>query len=494
MGNIVLKKSVKMHILVVFIVISCVTFDNAKGMHIIGTWNSVRFSSLLAKFSFNTVEKDTDVDGGGYVYGNVTLRWDGPAHKDQILPSYSLMLLDNDAFPSYDDVLSKQSFDSCSEIFDVLVDKTNYKAINKCNPTNMGKYTREVPCPVDQICPTDNESDLVQDSQFTFKVLDKKPRYWFLTLLACYPYDNQSASRNCTWAQSSPDTVVDYNIWLINGYPNGSFNFNPFKFQFSYEQQTLLQMFMVFAFLYTILFPAQITAQCGQSHPLVKLLTLCLFLEYIGVVCYFIHYVLYAVNGAGMTWLEHLGQLFQVAMQCCFMLLLLLLAKGWTITRTDIHQKKLVLGVWAMYSIFYVFLYFWQMLMISLVSDVTEYQTFAGAIVLALRLVILIWFLYELHTTRLQESAEPKLKFYKYFGIGYFVWFIHLPILVIIAALISPQYRLKALTGMILSGDLLSISAMVYLLWPSRNPTYFKLVVDERKVLLQKYGYAYNTI
>ncbi|XP_071962642.1 integral membrane protein GPR180-like [Antedon mediterranea] len=482
-----------MNFSLVFIVVSCSAFHIVSCMHIVGTWDSGSFSSLLAKFSFNPVS-DSAMDGGGYVYGNVTLQYGSAADDQQSLASFSLMLLDKDAFPKYDDVLSSQIFDSCSEIFDVLVDQTNYEMINRCNPKNMGKYIVEVPCQIDQICPTEREDDLVQDSQFTFQILDSKPRYWYLVLLACYPYDNESMTKNCTWAQSTSDAVVDYNIWLVNGYPNGSFNFNPFTFQFSYEKQTILQMFMVFAFLYTILFPAQITAQCGQSHPLVKLLTLCLFLEYIGVVCYFIHYVLYAVNGKGFSWLEHMGQLFQIVMQCCFMLLLLLLAKGWTITRTDIHQKKIVFAVWGVYSLFYVFLYFWQMLMISFVSDTTEYQSLAGGIVLALRLIILIWFVYELHTTRLQESAEPKLKFYKYFGIGYFVWFIHLPILVIIAAMISPQYRLKAITGMTLSGDLLSISAMVYLLWPSRNPTYFKLVVDERKVLLQKYGYAYNTI
>jgi Rhodopsin-like GPCR transmembrane domain len=53
------------------------------------------------------------------------------------------------------------------------------------------------------------------------------------------------------------------------------------------------------------------------------------------------------------------------------MLLLLLLAKGWAITRMELTWKPLVFGIWMLYGVVHILLYVW-----NLVSDLPLFYTF----------------------------------------------------------------------------------------------------------------------
>ena len=46
--------------------------------------------------------------------------------------------------------------------------------------------------------------------------------------------------------------------------------------------------------------------------------------------------------------------------QTLFMLLLLLLAKGWAVTRLELTYKPLVFGVWIVYGVVHILLYVWN--------------------------------------------------------------------------------------------------------------------------------------
>lgn len=83
----------------------------------------------------------------------------------------------------------------------------------------------------------------------------------------------------------------------------------------------------------------------------------------------------------------------------------------------------------------------------DIISDIDEYQTWPGWLVLACRTTMMLWFLWELRTTMKYEHSSQKLDFLLHFGASSLVWFIYLPIVAIVAVNVSPLWRYKLLLG-----------------------------------------------
>ncbi|KFM77745.1 hypothetical protein X975_04531, partial [Stegodyphus mimosarum] len=90
----------------------------------------------------------------------------------------------------------------------------------------------------------------------------------------------------------------------------------------------------------------------------------------------------------------------------------------------------------------------------------------------------MIWFLYELRSTMLDENDRAKLRFYVHFGAGILVWFVYLPVVALIALQISALWRAKLLLGITSSADFLAYAIMAHLLWPTRSEQYFQLASE----------------
>jgi hypothetical protein len=157
------------------------------------------------------------------------------------------------------------------------------------------------------------------------------------------------------------------------------------------------------------------------------------------------------------------------------MLLLLLLAKGWAVTRLELSWKPLVFAIWLCYGIVHILLYVWNLTEVDIIEDIDEYQTWPGWLIIVFRSLIMIWFLYELRTTMLYEHNTQKLNFLLHFGASSLVWFIYLPILALIALHVSALWRFKLLLGITYSADCFAYCVMAHLLWPTRSEQYFLL-------------------
>lgn len=158
------------------------------------------------------------------------------------------------------------------------------------------------------------------------------------------------------------------------------------------------------------------------------------------------------------------------------MLILLLLAKGWAVTRQQVTKSGwiLLMSIWIPYCAFHVVLYVWNRVSIhgdcwfyclhvdltyglcfffsfqtevDVISDIDEYQTWPGWLVLASRSSIMLWFLWELRNTMKYEHSTRKLDFLLHFGASSLVWFIYLPIVAIVALQVNALWRYKLLLG-----------------------------------------------
>jgi len=92
---------------------------------------------------------------------------------------------------------------------------------------------------------------------------------------------------------------------------------NPLQHQFSYDEQGILELFIVYTVAYTLLLPVQVYALNVQRHSLPMLLTSCLAAEYCGVLLSLIHYAKFSVDGDGIYELRLAGSFIDTAAQVC---------------------------------------------------------------------------------------------------------------------------------------------------------------------------------
>lgn len=165
-------------------------------------------------------------------------------------------------------------------------------------------------------------------------------RFWYVSLVACYRNNstctwhyfdakkfraasksaasnkstiNTTADRNSNhrYVGSDVDYEITYDIYLVNGNPNQSSS-NPLTFQFSFDQQNILEMNLIFLTVYLILVPMQIYAVRIQKHPVTKLFTLSLILEFVSLVFMLSYYIRYTVGGIGNDTVKTTGDILDI--------------------------------------------------------------------------------------------------------------------------------------------------------------------------------------
>ena len=181
-------------------------------------------------------------------------------------------------------------------------------------------------------------------------------RFWYLSMVACY----RNITNNCSWVRSSQDLEIDYDIWLVNGDPSSKHQ-NPFEHQFSFEDHDLVESYAVFFLLYIIIIPVWFYAYIKQKHAITKILTASICLEFIGISLNLLHWIIFSVNGVGFYVISVIGNALDMISECLFMLTLLLIAKGWTITKMEITGKLIVFSIWGLYTILNCVLFFWNL-------------------------------------------------------------------------------------------------------------------------------------
>ena len=106
-----------------------------------------------------------------------------------------------------------------------------------------------------------------------------------MSLVACY-----RNTTTCQWEYYDKQDELEYDIWLVNGNPNTS-GLNSLTYQFSYDRQNTIELYLLFFVCYIILVPLQLYAVRLQKHPVTRLFTASLLLEFIAVCLILTHVV-----------------------------------------------------------------------------------------------------------------------------------------------------------------------------------------------------------
>ncbi|XP_037072234.1 integral membrane protein GPR180-like [Pollicipes pollicipes] len=455
----------------------------ASALRLTGTWRTDSFFLFLAKFGFQRTRSPNRHDTEGHIFGNVTSASGAPA------PAL-LAVLDRTFFIDYYTNRSWADRDTACRRMFAQLGRVAYDS--RCFDDGEEDFLRRVPCAAGELCPDeDAPANVVPGHQFTYSIQDvHQPRFWYLSLVACHR-DPQT----CEWRHTRQPITIEYDIWLVNGNPHNRAQ-NPLEYQFSFDEQDTVEVHLAFMGLYTLLAPFQLYASLQQRHSLTRLFTASLITGLAGWLLRAVHSVKMALDGVGIQPISIGGDCLNMAAQLQLMLVLMLLAQGWTVRDPLVSGNRRLLAVWSVYGLISVLLYVWNRTEVDVIYDIDEYQTWPGWLALALRLAIMCWFLWELRATMAGQRAETRLQFLLHFGAASLLWFLYLPVVALIALTISALWRHKLLLALSGSADFLAFAIMTHLLWPARSRRYFQLDTPDLDVFdeLEEFSQATHVL
>ena len=229
-------------------------------------------------------------------------------------------------------------------------------------------YLRVFPCEQPPCNNQPEEVDLIGVSEFTYRINHSTAtEFYYAILIAC----TRNATLNCDWAPSE-DVTFTYDMRIVNQDPDITPTPNPYIYEFPYELQGVLIVYMVFAMCYVVLVAFQIvinTRLCTSVgyivHRLVKIFTLSLVLELIHVVLILIHYSVFAHDGVGVVALKYLGEMSAVVSDWFLILVLILIGKGWQLTTSTVRRRRVTFVVWVLYIAFSALYFMWMVVRLT---------------------------------------------------------------------------------------------------------------------------------
>ena len=271
----------------------------------------------------------------------------------------------------------------------------------------------------------------------TFYVGDRA-RFFFIAGSNC--------KKDCPDENCDGPMDITYKITFTNGY-------NWYDKHFSADEIGVLETMFAFTLLQVILcvyflYIRRELRKVNKFHHTVKMLGASVCLALLAHGAFLIHYFVYSTNGIGLPYMMFVGRLIQAASETLFLLLLILVAKGWTICCRKISArgrvKIAVFGtvysfVWITVCVVY---YFYA----DNASTLHIYQSLAGYILCGLRGFGLHWFLYSVYVTL--RKYNSKVNFYHKFVAAFSLWFIGLPITVGVAHALDPWIRFVIVNAM----------------------------------------------
>ncbi|KAK2170007.1 hypothetical protein LSH36_5g16011 [Paralvinella palmiformis] len=262
-----------------------------------------------------------------------------------------------------------------------------------------------------------------------------RERWWFVAVSRCQNSTLQGIN-------------LYYRMWLTNGD-------NLFYKHFSADEFYILQVDIAFLFIELVMllgsiFVAEQLKERQLFHSTYKLYISALTLELFHLLFMCVGFGNYANNGleGPLHGFKTFGRMLESLSYLIFLLMLILMAKGFTITRGRISTSgsiKIAIFM-TLYVICYAVLFIYEAYFFDPGEVLYLYESPAGYGILALRLLGWAWFLYAIFFT-LKHFPE-KSKFYFPFLAFYTIWFWAGPIVILVAMKAMPLWvREKTVNG-----------------------------------------------
>ncbi|XP_068083223.1 transmembrane protein 145 [Anabrus simplex] len=244
-----------------------------------------------------------------------------------------------------------------------------------------------------------------------------RERWWYLAVSNC---------------NSTKGLSIEFKFSMTNG-PPGDF----WHHHFSADELYILPILIAFLLAYICIIIAIVicTVELKERqlyHTTYKLFVVAVVFQELGIVLQCAAYIRFALNGIGYPRTRTLGQIFESTSEVVFLLLMLLLAKGYTVTRGRLRiasSIKLTIFM-CLYCVMYCVLFIYEKLFFDPGKVLYLYESPAGYGLILLRVVAWWMFVYSVVFT-LKHYPE-KAVFYYPFNIVGTIWFVSGPVFILI--------------------------------------------------------------
>ncbi|KAL6255129.1 hypothetical protein P5V15_013459 [Pogonomyrmex californicus] len=261
------------------------------------------------------------------------------------------------------------------------------------------------------------------DSQRRF--ISARPRWWFIALADC---------------SSKKGLNVTYWISLTNA-PPGSF----WKEHFSADEFYILPLLIPIVCIYMVLVAVSfhIALQLRSRrllHISYKLFIASLLCQLLGVSCELYSYVNLGLRGVPAINSYLLGQLSEACSETLYTVLMLLLALGYTVTKSVLtsSQVRWLIVFTSIVALFQMSLYGYQIEQFDPGLVLYIYESPPGYALIALKLIA--WFVFVLRCFKTIRKLNTKLHFYASLLLLGSVWFLFHPITILINTIFVDEW------------------------------------------------------
>ncbi|XP_070537748.1 transmembrane protein 145-like isoform X1 [Ptychodera flava] len=242
-----------------------------------------------------------------------------------------------------------------------------------------------------------------------------RARWWYFVMSNCY---------------SDVAMDFDYNITMTNGV-------KLWDKHFSADERYILETNLVFMVLYFFLFVitlrfSKILSERRLLHSTYKLYAFSVLAEFSSLILMTIAYGMYGTSGLPYPGLEMFANCVESAGILVFILMIILLGKGFTITRGKLSEVSLTkLAVFmTVYTIVYCALYFCEETMFDPRDVLYKYESYAGYGLIGLYFIGFVWTHYAIYFSI--KHYPDMVEFYVHFGVVFSFWWLATPVTILV--------------------------------------------------------------
>jgi len=287
-----------------------------------------------------------------------------------------------------------------------------------------------------------------------------RPRWWYVAIGACYNDFSQ----------------IGYQMHMYQ------MQHSSWNKEFGVNEMGLNTLYLAFFFYYVILIAVhsvgtyKLRMRLEFTHPLVRLFFIILLLQFLVVILRMLHYGIFANNGWGVPEMKQFAEVVEVFVRILFVILLMLLAKGWTINNEQLQGRKLLLLFASAFLIVETLVVIWKYAVVN--PAATDLPLGLRIFLIMINIIWFIWCFWFVHTlfrSYKEEENPPKKKLYALIGLIYYPWFFGLPFITVLQFALDPWVREKFVDMFSIIISTIGYSFLAFLLWPSRAEEYFAI-------------------
>lgn len=196
------------------------------------------------------------------------------------------------------------------------------------------------------------------------------------------------------------------------------------------------------------------------------LLLLCLFLA--RHVLALLHYMRYADDGIGFPGLPLVADVLEHAATVLLTTLMLVLSKGWSVTRSNLKRKTKLLQFVTTIMLLSLFalLFVLELTNRDPAATYHPYETSTARVIIILRLVLLLWFTWCVRRTLTQETRDEVRAFYRGFAPVGGWWLLSLPVYSIAVFALPPVNQLFVISVAVMGTNAATLAVVSSLTFP----------------------------